>query len=143
MAKTWTRGAQSSEPIAAPMPQSPQPSRPRGRKATMVLFFFVLVFGGAALYFYRELSTYKINPSKNNQQEAQAVVDQVGKLIFLPTGEQPTLATVSDPSQLKNQPFFAQAKIGDKVLVYPNSGKVILYDPVINKIVEVATINIR
>jgi hypothetical protein len=115
----------------------------RGRKMSVVLLFLVLVSGGAALYFYRQLSTFKTNPNQSNIEETQAVADKVSKLMFVPTNEQPTLATVSDPAQLKNQPFFAHAKIGDKVLVYPNSGKVILYDPVINKIVEVATINLR
>jgi hypothetical protein len=65
-------------------------------------------------------------------------VAAVGKLIVLPTDEQPTLATVVDPSKLKNQPFFAQAQKGDQVLIYTNARKAILYSPTANKIVEVA-----
>ena len=52
------------------------------------------------------------------------------------------MATVSDLEKLKDQPFFAKAKIGDKVLIYTDAKKAILYDPVNDKIVEVAPINI-
>ena len=108
----------------------------------MVLFVLFIVAVGLAAFFYRELSTYKDNPQKVMQEEVQAVVEQVGQIMILPQGEQPTLATVSDLSQLKDQPFFVNAKIGDKVLLYANARKAILFDPVANKIVEVAPINI-
>jgi hypothetical protein len=65
----------------------------------------------------------------------------VGLLIVLPKNETPTIATVSDPSVLKNQAFFVDAKKGDKVLIYTNAKKAILYDPVIKKIINVAPVN--
>jgi hypothetical protein len=52
------------------------------------------------------------------------------------------VATVSDPEKLKEQPFFTQAKKGDKLLIYAKARKAILYDPAINKIIEVSTLNI-
>ena len=67
---------------------------------------------------------------------------QVSRLIVLPTGEDPTLATVSNIDVLRSQPFFANSKNGDKVLIYVKARKAILYDEVNNKIVEVAPINI-
>ena len=63
-------------------------------------------------------------------------------MIVLPEDEIPTVATVSDPEKLKEQPFFSDAKKGDKVLIYANAKKAILYDPMANKIVTVAPINI-
>ena len=72
----------------------------------------------------------------------EGVIAKVSELLVLPSNEQPTLATVSDPELLKNQAFFANAKKGDKVLIYSKSGKAILYDPISNKIVEVAPINL-
>ena len=69
-------------------------------------------------------------------------MNRVGKLIVLPEGEQPTVATVSDAESLREQPFFAQAKNGYKVLIYTNARKAILYDPLSNKIVDVAPLNI-
>jgi hypothetical protein len=84
----------------------------------------------------------KADPQKVAAAETQKLVNQVGALILLPTGETPTVATVVDPEQLKNQPFFANAVKGDKLLIYTNSKKAILYDPAQNKIIEVAPINI-
>ena len=60
----------------------------------------------------------------------------------LPTDEEPTIATVSDLEKLKDQPFFKDAKEGDTVLIYDKAAKIILYDPVANKIVNAASNNI-
>ena len=97
---------------------------------------------GTAVYFYNEYSGLKQDINKVTQQEVAKLVAQVGKLIILPEGETPTLATLSDLEKLKDQSFFAKAKTGDKVLIYTNAKKAILYSPELNKIVEVAPINI-
>ena len=106
------------------------------------LFIVVIVASGAAYYFYNEASGLKDDPNKTAREETDKLVAQVGKLIVLPEGEVPTVATVSDPEKLKDQPFFARAKTGHKVLIYTNARKALLYDPENNKIVEVAPINI-
>ncbi len=72
---------------------------------------------------------------------AQNVVDQVAVHLVLPEDEAPTVATVSSLEQLAGQPFFVNAKVGDKVLIYTKAKKAILYDPVIDKIVEVAPLS--
>ncbi len=108
----------------------------------VALIFLLVVFAGASIYFYWQLAEFKANPQKSAQDEVQALIGKVSQLIILPEGETPTIATVSDPEKLKDQPFFAKAKVGDKVLIYPNSQKAILYDPVKDIIVEVAPINI-
>jgi len=46
-------------------------------------------------------------------------------------------------SKLSEQEFFKQAQVGHKVIIYAKAGKAILYDPVANKIVEVAPINLE
>lgn len=112
-------------------------------KATItVVVLLLLGSAGTAVYFYKQFSNLKKNPNKVAVDESKSIIDAVGKLIVLPSGEQPTLATVTDPEKLKDQPFFASAKKGDKVLIYTNAKKAILYDPAENKIVEVAPINI-
>ena len=93
---------------------------------------------GMGVYFYQKAT---VDPQKSVQQELNDIVADVGRLMILPADETPTLATVSDPEKLKNQPFFANAKKGDKVLVYPISRKAILYSPSLNKIIEVAPVN--
>ncbi len=110
----------------------------------IVIVVIVLLFGaiGTAGYFYKQFSDLKNNPNKAAQDELNATLTAVGKLIVLPAGEQPTMATVTDPEKLKDQPFFSQAKKGDKVLIYTNAKKAILYRPETNMIVEVAPLSI-
>lgn len=107
-----------------------------------VLVVAILVSLGATYYFYNQLNKLRTNPQQAAQEEAKALVAKVGKLIVLPEDENPTIATVADPEALREQPFFAKAKKGDKVLIYTNARKAILYDVESNKIVEVAPINI-
>ncbi len=74
------------------------------------------------------------------QLEINTLIERVGELIVLPTGEEPTVATVSDPEKLKDQVFFANAKVGDKVLIYTKARKAYLYDPEGDILLEVAPI---
>jgi hypothetical protein len=80
------------------------------------------------------------NPDGAPSDEAGAVVAKVGKLLILPLGEEPTVATVSDANALRDQPFFAYAEAGDQVLIYTKAKKAILYRPSLNKLVEVSAI---
>lgn len=93
-------------------------------------------------YFYSQVHSLKQNPQAVAQKEVASLVSKVSKLVVLPEGETPTIATVSDPSALKDQPFFAQAQKGDKVLIYAQSKKAILYSVTLNKILDVAPLNI-
>jgi hypothetical protein len=70
------------------------------------------------------------------QEDVKILLDKVGKLVKLPEGEIPTVATVSDIEKLKNQEFFAKAKVGYRVLLYSQAKKAVLYDPIENKVVE-------
>lgn len=91
-------------------------------------------------YFYIKYQKLK-NPSAAAKQEVQALVRQVDRLMELPK-EEPTVATISDKEKLKDQPFFTKAENGDKVLIFTEGKKAILFRPSINKIIEVAPINI-
>lgn len=96
----------------------------------------------AAGYFYKQVRDLKKDPNIAAQQEVEALVVKVGKLVVLPTEETPTVATVSDPEALKDQVFFANAVKGDKVLIYAQAKKAILYSVGMNKILDVAPLNI-
>jgi len=75
-------------------------------------------------------------------EEVESLVTTVGKLMELPTGENPTIATIKDKEKLADQPFFTRAENGDRVLIYAQAKKAILYRPDTNKIIEVSVINI-
>ena len=120
---------------------------PNARKTTSGFFIVILLVvtlgaGSAAYYFWHKNSELKSDPQKIAQGEIVDIVKKVGELIMLPEGETPTVATVTDPEQLRDQSFFAKAKVGDKVLIYTNARKAILYSPAQNKIIEVAPLNI-
>lgn len=105
-----------------------------------VSIFFLILLLILAGFFYKSSTSYKIsNPI--NESETKTLIEAVGKLAFLPANETPTIATVSDLEMLKDLPFFVDAKMGDRVLIYTNAKKAILYDPVANKIVNMATLN--
>ena len=114
------------------------------RKNLVIIILAVLtvVSVGAAGYFYRQFTALKQNPQKIVQDESKALIAKVGELIALPSGEDPTIATVNDPEKLKVQPFFANTQKGDKVLIYTNVKKAILYRPSTHKIMDVAPVNI-
>lgn len=99
-----------------------------------------VILGG--LFLYNKLGTNQpVNPQLQAQDEVKKYVAEVGKLMDLPLNETPTIATVLDITKLAGQPFFQRAKNGDKVLLYPNNHKAILYDPNAKRIVETSIYN--
>lgn len=110
---------------------------------TILVVLTLLVVGsvGTAYYFYNKANT-KVDPQTQAVKDLAETVQMVGKLMVLPKDEEPTMATVSDPEKLKDQPFFVNAKKGDKVLIYSNARKAILYSPSLKKIIEVAPVNL-
>lgn len=100
---------------------------------------------GTAYYFYDKYqdAQYALdNPETIAQNEVKMLTDQLGKLIELPTDEEPSVATVLEKEKLQDQPFFKAAENGDKVIIYTKAMKAILFRSSINKIIEVAPIQI-
>lgn len=110
----------------------------------IIAFGIVLLVAIAfAIYFYIQYQQTQAQLNKSTQSNVQAaLISEVGKLIVLPSGEQPTVATVSDMNRLKGQSFFAHARNGDKVLIYSKAQEAILYDPLAGKIIEVGPITL-
>lgn len=105
----------------------------------------LLAAAAPSIYFYRQYqqAQMRINdPTGAARQDALNTVAAVGKLMVLPTDEDPTVAMITDITKLKDQPFFAHAENGDKVLIYTKNKKAILYRPSTNKIIDVAPVNI-
>lgn len=107
--------------------------------AIVVLVIFILGSLGASFYFYQKYKKAVSNPAAVSLEEAREITEKIGKFIELPE-ESPTLATVSNKEKLQNQPFFSKAENGDKVLIYSQVGKAILYRPSTNKIIEVTSL---
>ncbi len=115
-----------------------KPKMPKGLVMKISIGVVVLAVLAGGYYFYMSSQS----PEARVAAETQSAVEKIGRLIALPENEAPTLATVTDPAQLKDQPFFAKAEVGFQVLLYPVSQKAFLYDPKKDIIVEVATLNL-
>ena len=106
---------------------------------TFSVALVILIVAGLGYHFYHQAGVAK-NPQAAAQAEEKQLVAAIGKLMVLPD-EEPIIATVADPSKLQDQPFFSKAKKGDKVLIYNNARKAILYDPVAGRIIDVAPLS--
>jgi|SRR3989339_148153 len=116
-------------------------------KLIFYLVIGLLILGGigGTFFFYQKYQSAQErlnNPEITAQEEVTRLVAAIGKLMELPTDEQPNVATVLDKEKLKDQPFFAKAENGDKVVIYSKAMKAILYRESSNKIVDVAPIQI-
>lgn len=113
------------------------------RKFKILVFLIIIVAVGgvfSSIYMWKKVKNLE-NPSLAVESEVRRIVGDISKIVVLPSDETPTLATVSDPEKLRSQPFFANAEVGDKVLIYTVSKKAILWRPSVSKIIEISAIN--
>jgi len=109
----------------------------------IILALVVIAIAGLSFSTYYFRSQYlKVQGMVSNPQEASKneIADIVAKIslsMVLPE-EEPTLATVLEADKLKEQPFFSKSENGDKVLIYTQAKKAILYRPSQNRIIEVS-----
>lgn len=109
-------------------------------KPTVKFFLFLSIFllvaglSFGAYYFYKY--------QKTKVPEVKTLVAKVGKLMLLPSDEDPSkVVTVVDAEKLKDQAFFAKAQNGDVTLIYNNAKIAILYSPKRNLILNVSPIS--
>lgn len=119
-----------------------------------IMFFVVLLAaaGGVVYGFTR----YQDSQEKNKQAQAEierlknpeesakiaedALIEEVKKVALVPTDERPTIANVTDSGQLKDQPLFALIENDDKVLLYPNARRQIVYRPSTKQVITAVTL---
>jgi hypothetical protein len=115
------------------------------KKAIIVSFVILalLAVGGssAGIYYYAKYQAANRRLT-DPKAEGKDLLAKLSKLMDLPQGEEPTVATVTNADQIKNQPFFAKAKNGNRVIVYQNARLAILFDDQANKIINFGALNI-
>lgn len=116
------------------------------KNITKVIVAIVIVglLGGIG-YLAWQNNELRNNPKTSAQaasNKANDVKTKVGKLISVPGDETPTLATVTDKTKLKDQPFFKDAENGDTILIFPQAKKAIIYRESENKLINVGPIAI-
>lgn len=119
-------------------------------KPILILLLLLSLAGNAFLasMYLQARNTTAADPTLQAQAELDEVLEQVSKLVNLPEGVTPILATVNNADSLKEQqPFFKDALNGDKLLLYTNAPdpvdrKAFLYRPETNQLINVAPLNI-
>lgn len=134
----------SSKKISNKLPKTVPhlPSKKIGVPIVIVLLIIAVATSGYFFFQYRSAQEKMRSELVSAEKEASQLVEEVGKHLLLPAGETPTIATVSDKSKLAGQAFFARAENGDKVLIYTEAKKAVLYRPSIQKIIEVGPVNV-
>lgn len=116
-----------------------QSSLPKKVKFLIFAISFLALAGlAAAGFMWFKLQT---QPAAE-KDELQTIIAEVEKHFLLPEGETPNLMTVENLNQVKDLPFFINAVVGDKVLIYPNNSKAVLWRPSTKKIIEASIINL-
>ncbi len=111
-------------------------------KKILIAVIVVLLLGasGSSVYFYSQWKKAIQGPDRATEEEIISITKILSESIELPKDEEPTMATVVDREKLQDQEFFHNAENGDKVLIYANARKAILYRPGTEKIIEVAPV---
>ena len=106
--------------------------------SAIVILLLIIGAGGVYLYsiFQKDAQTGAVT-----DKQVQEIIQKVGRLVVLPEGETPTIATVTDVEKLSGQPFFRNAQNGDRVIIIGSTREAILYRPSIDKIITMAPIN--
>ncbi len=144
--------AHSAAPASKAQKASKRSSKPQvnlSKKGTifMIVGLVAIALVGGFLFQMNKIENLKqenarlADPQQSAQAEADQIKNEVSQLIELPD-ETPTVATVVDVEKLKGQEFFANAQNGDRVLLFAETKKAVLYRPETKKIIEVAPINI-
>lgn len=115
----------------------------KSKKYSRILLLIVsYVIVGIVVWMIAE--KWQADPAKQQeraQKEINKTIAEVGDLMILPEGEVPQVATIDDADSLsKTQAFFVGSKNGDKILLYVNAKKAIVYRPSEHKIVSVGPI---
>src|SRR5689334_8552559 len=91
----------------------------------ILIFIIGVIIGGGSLWtwnYYMPKSASSV--SQTDQSQIKSLIEKAGKLVILPTGEDPVVATISDAASLiKEQIFYKNAINGDVVLVYQKAAK--------------------
>jgi len=124
----------------------------KNKRAIIILTIFLVIMLISALpawYFYDKYKgVLTVIQSQNSQkteeteqEKLKKIVGAVSEFMDLPENEEPALASITDIEKISNQPFFARAQNGDKILIYTSAKKAILYRPETNRVIEVSNIS--
>jgi hypothetical protein len=122
-------------PVAAPSSR-PAPKVRRKRLLPILAGAILVASSLAGLLWYLHHAESPEALSKANRN----LVAEVAERAVLPQGETPTVTTVVDKDKA-NQSFLANSANGDKVLLYFQAGRAILYRPSTHQVVNIGPLS--
>lgn len=78
---------------------------------------------------------------QDSEEEIKSLVEKVAKQVDIPD-EIPTIATIKDITKLTTQPFFKDAQNGDKVLIFTEARKAVIYRESTDKVINSGPIGV-
>jgi|GEM_PF-2982497 len=119
--------------------EEPKKKKPKMSKVIFYIFVAIVIIAlGVFIVIQYKENQFLRSPegiAEQQQKEADALVEKVSKIMQLPN-EQPTIATVSDKEKLIEQSFFADVENGDKVLIFSQAGRAVIYRVSENRIIN-------
>lgn len=112
----------------AVQPAASKSRRRTVRRVILVLVCLALLAGGG--YWYLVVQAQDV------ARQEKTLIAAVSKLVVLPVDEVPAVSTVVDEKKV-DQEFLRNAKKGDKVLLYFQAGRAVVYRPSTQQIVNV------
>lgn len=107
---------------------------------TAVVLSYLYLKKNPQLLGYHTEQTQKEAP-RDTRQELDVILADIKKVMLLTDSERPSLATVTEVEKMRSQSFFKNAENGDKVLIYEQGKKALLWRPSTKMIIEVGTVN--
>ncbi|MDR2524452.1 MAG: hypothetical protein LBC95_02870 [Candidatus Nomurabacteria bacterium] len=111
-----------------------------GRAKLIIAALAVVVMAAlVAVLVFQQIEIRRLNDPAASAEQAKAdakrLRDRVSKIQQVPD-ETPTLATVQDADKLREQEFFKDASNGDKVLIFTEAKKAIIYRESDNRVIN-------
>lgn len=108
-----------------------------------VVFLVALAIGGGAYWQFAspQLPVIDSLTKPKDQADISSIVNMIRQSVEIPSNETPTVATVTDQDKVRSQPFFASAQTGDKIVVFAQAKKAVLFRPSSGKIINIITLS--
>jgi hypothetical protein len=107
----------------------------RGLAIIVLSLLLLLAISTSGFLYWQYHRAVQNKPDK----EIESIVSKLAPTISLPA-EKPALSTIVDTSKLSNPVLKARSQNGDKLLVYAQAKRLILFRPSTGKVIDMLTI---
>lgn len=144
IAKEMTTETIVSEPVVKKGEAKLTISFNKKKIAILAVVLVVALGGWLAFREYKQTKDVANNPELAKQEEIKKTIKDVSSHVQFDGVENAVVSTVNDKEldNLKKQDFFKDVQPGDKILVYADSKRVILFRPSLNKIINMTQLSV-